>query len=45
MKPWHKFVIPRKEMREGRFVDPNKFTITFEQVMTDIISEDYCESK
>lgn len=41
MQPWHKVVIPRKEVREGRSFDPDEFAIHLEQVVAGTAPDDY----
>ncbi len=43
MEPWHKVVIPRKEVREGRSFNPDEFAIALEQVVAGTAPEDYVD--
>lgn len=43
MEPWHKIVIPRKEVREGRSFNPDEFAIALEQVVAGTAPEDYVD--
>ena len=33
MEPWYKIVMPRKEVREGRWFNPDEFAIALEHVV------------
>src|SRR5207247_2621198 len=43
MEPWYKVVIPRKELREGRSLDPSEFAVHLEQVVAGTAPRDYVE--
>ena len=41
LKPWHKVVTPRKEVREGRSFNPDEFAIHLEQIISGSAPDDY----
>lgn len=41
MRPWDKFVTPRREVREGRSFTPDEFAIALEQVAAAMAPLDY----
>jgi predicted AAA+ superfamily ATPase len=41
MDPWYKVATPRKEVREGRSINPDEFAIALEQVVAGNAPEDY----
>lgn len=41
MEPWYKVVLPRKELREGRSLDPSEFAVHLEQIVAGNAPEDY----
>jgi hypothetical protein len=41
MDPWYKVATPRKEVREGRSLNPDEFAIALEQVVAGTAPEDY----
>ena len=43
MEPWYKVVTPRKELREGRSLDPSEFAVHLEQVVAGNAPRDYVE--
>jgi hypothetical protein len=43
MEPWYKVVSPRKELREGRSLDPSEFAVHLEQVVDGSAPKDYVE--
>jgi hypothetical protein len=43
MEPWYKVVQPRKELREGRSLDPSEFAVHLEQVAAGTAPRDYVE--
>src|SRR5208283_2353986 len=43
MEPWYKVVSPRKELREGRSLDPSEFAVHLEQVVAGTAPRDYVE--
>lgn len=45
MEPWYKIATPRKEVREGRSLNPDEFAIALEQVVAKTAPEDYRDPK
>ena len=45
MEPWYKVVLPRKELREGRSLDPSEFAVHLEQVVEGTAPNDYVDPK
>jgi hypothetical protein len=45
MEPWYKVVTPRKELREGRSLDPSEFAVHLEQVVSKTAPTDYVDPK
>jgi len=45
MRPWHKVVEPRKEVREGRSFNPDEFAIALEHVIAGTGPKDYTDPK
>lgn len=43
MEPWYKVVTPRKELREGRSLDPSEFAVHLDQIVNGTAPEDYRE--
>lgn len=43
MEPWYKIVLPRKELREGRSLDPSEFAVHLEQVVAGSAPKDYVD--
>ena len=43
MEPWYKCVVPRKELREGRSLDPSEFAVHLEQVASGTAPADYID--
>ena len=43
MEPWYKVATPRKEVREGRSFNPDKFAIPLEQVVAKTAPDDYLD--
>jgi hypothetical protein len=43
MEPWYKVTQPRKELREGRSLDPSEFAVHLEQIAAGTAPEDYRE--
>jgi hypothetical protein len=41
MEPWYRVVQPRKELREGRSLDPSEFAVHLEQVVAGTAPDDY----
>jgi len=41
MEPWYKVTLPRKELREGRSLDPSEFAVHLEQIVAKSAPEDY----
>lgn len=41
MEPWYKVTQPRKELREGRSLDPSEFAVHLEQIVSGTAPEDY----
>lgn len=41
MEPWYRVTVPRREVWEGRFFNPDEFAIDLEQVVAKTASEDY----
>ncbi|MBM4285998.1 MAG: ATP-binding protein [Deltaproteobacteria bacterium] len=41
MEPWYKVALPRKELREGRSLDPSEFAVHLEQIVAGAAPEDY----
>ncbi len=41
MEPWYKVVSPRKELREGRSLDPSEFAVHLEKVVSGEAPDDY----
>src|SRR5688572_27522001 len=41
MEAWYKVVSPRKELREGRSLDPSEFAVHLEQVASGTAPDDY----
>jgi hypothetical protein len=44
MEPWYKVVVPRKELREGRSLDPSEFAVHLEQVVAGTAPDDYVKA-
>jgi hypothetical protein len=43
MEAWYKVVVPRKELREGRSLDPSEFAVHLEQVIGKTAPKDYVD--
>jgi hypothetical protein len=43
MEPWYKVVVPRKELREGRSLDPSEFAVHLEAVVAGTAPRDYVD--
>jgi len=41
MEPWYKVTLPRKELREGRSLDPSEFAVHLEQIVSGTAPDDY----
>src|SRR5919109_191678 len=41
MEPWYKVAVPRKELREGRSLDPSEFAVHLEQIVDGTAPEEY----
>jgi predicted AAA+ superfamily ATPase len=44
MEPWYKIVVPRKELREGRSLDPSEFAVHLDQIIDGTAPEEYRNS-
>src|SRR5947208_4807045 len=45
MEPWYRVVNPRKELREGRSLDPSEFAVHLEQVISGTAPNDYVDPR
>lgn len=43
MEPWYRVVTPRKELREGRSLDPSEFAVHLDQIVAGTAPTDYRE--
>jgi flagellar motor protein MotB len=41
LDPWYKVAIPRKELRDGRSLDPSEFAVHLDQIINGTAPEDY----
>lgn len=41
MEPWYKVAVPRKELREGRSLDPSEFAVHLDQIVNGTAPEEY----
>ncbi|MEO0080743.1 MAG: DUF499 domain-containing protein [candidate division WOR-3 bacterium] len=41
MEPWYKVATPRKELREGRSLDPSEFAVHLDQIVSGRAPDDY----
>ena len=41
MEPWYKVATPRKELREGRSLDPSEFAVHLDQIVSGKAPDDY----
>ncbi|MEW6771697.1 MAG: DUF499 domain-containing protein [Bacillota bacterium] len=43
MEPWYKVAVPRKELREGRSLDPSEFAVHLDQIVNGTAPEEYID--
>jgi len=43
MEPWYKVATPRKELREGRSLDPSEFAVHLDQIVSGKAPDDFAE--
>jgi len=41
VEPWYKVALPRKELREGRSLDPSEFAVHLDQIVNSTAPEEY----